>query len=266
MATDFLKIYNADQFDFFISMDCEGPIFDKNLYGNVSYLEKFLKLTSSNEIYTILFITPKFAHMLKEQSLINIINKNPYVIVGLHIHPNDLPIEIEKNCPFISRDIDNISDYSYQQQKAIIKYSTKYLEDIGLENIQGFRGGYFSINNDTEKALKAVTDIKWQSHNTYREQYKVTQNLLTPVPVYAYNATYEMRIEDHDISVLHKMLNKAIMDEEKVIATTHSYLLDSNDFHYERDNIKESLYNRVEKLIDIIQLYKDTTTSLESVM
>ncbi len=171
-------------FDLILTIDCEGYNFDKNLKNNVLNLEKLLKLNTDNNIYTLLFITPFFAEMMNNLNLIEKIKNNYKVIFGLHIHPNNLPEHIKKLCPFIKNDEDLISYYSYDEQKLIIKHCYEYISNLGIEPIEAFRGGYFSIDDNTAKILKELTDIKYESHNIYRPEYKLTQNILTSLPVY----------------------------------------------------------------------------------
>jgi len=239
-------------FDFILTIDCEGNNFDKNLKNNVKSLEKLLKLNSENNIYTLLFITPYFAEMMKKLDLIDKIKNNYKVIFGLHIHPNNLPEDIEKLCPFIKNDEDLLSHYSYDEQKLIITSCYHYILKLGIEPIQAFRGGYFSINDNTEKILKELTPIKYESHNIYRPEYKVKKEILTSLPVYAQDESQELRLEYFNIKKLSKMLKKGISENKKLIGITHSYLLDPFDFHYKRDNIQPSIYERMNILIDII--------------
>lgn len=253
----FLDTYIKEpNFDFILTMDCEGYNFDKNLKNNVLNLERLLKLNSKNNIYTLLFITPYFAEMMNELNLIEKIKKDYKVIFGLHIHPNNLPKHIEKFCPFIKEDEDLISYYSYDEQKLIIKHCYEYISKLGIEPIEAFRGGYFSIDNNTEKVLSELTTIKYESHNIYRPQYKVTENILTSLPVYAQNENEELRLEYSNIEKLSEMLTKGIAEKKKLFAITHSYLLDPNDFHYKRDNLELSIHETMNILINIINEYR----------
>jgi hypothetical protein len=249
----FLDEYmNKDNFDFILTIDCEGYNFDKNLENNVLNLEKLLKLNSDNNIYTLLFITPYFAEMMGKLNLIEKIKSNYKVIFGLHIHPNNLPEHIEKSCPFIKYDEDLLSYYSYDEQKLIIKHCYEYITNLGIEPITAFRGGYFSIDDNTEKILSEITPIRYESHNIYRPEYKVTKNILTPLPVYAQNENEELRLEYFNIEKLSEMVKRGISENKKLFGITHSYLLDPNDFHYKRDNIQPSIYERMRVLIDIM--------------
>ncbi len=47
-----------------------------------------------------------------------------------------------------------------------------------------------------------------------------------------------------------------LKENKKLFGITHSYLLDPLDIHYKRDNIEQSIYERMEVLIDIIKKYK----------
>ena len=239
-------------FDFILTIDCEGYNFDKNLKNNVMNLERLLKLNSDNNIYTLLFITPFFAEMMNELNLIEKIKNNYKVIFGLHIHPNNLPEHIEKLCPFIKSDEDLISYYSYDQQKLIIKHCYEYILKLGIDPIQAFRGGYFSIDDNTSKILKELTPIKYESNNIHRPEYKVRNNILTSLPVYAENENEELRLEYFNIKKLSEILEKGIQENKKVFGITHSYLLDPFDFHYTRDNIELNIHERMKILIDII--------------
>ncbi|MBZ9606837.1 hypothetical protein G9F73_003185 [Clostridium estertheticum] len=250
------KYIKYPNFDFILTIDCEGYNFDKNLKNNVMNLERLLKLNSENNIYTLLFITPFFAEMMNELDLIEKIKNNYKVIFGLHIHPNNLPEHIEKLCPFIKSDEDLISYYPYDQQKIIIKHCYEYISKIGIEPIEAFRGGYFSIDDNTAKILSELTNIKYESHNIYRPQYKVTKNILTSLPVYAQNENEELRLEYFNIEKLSEIFEKGIKENKTLFGVTHSYLLDPNDFHYKRDNIEPNIHERMNILIDIINKNK----------
>ena len=257
----FLDEYAKEtNFDFILTIDCEGYNFDKNLKNNVLNLEALLKLNSENNIYTLLFITPYFAQMMNKLNLIEKIRNNYKVIFGLHIHPNNLPEEIEKSCPFIKSEEDLLSYYSYDEQKLIIKYCYEYILNLGIEPIQAFRGGYFSIDDNTAKILKELTDIKYESHNIYRPEYKIKKNLLTPLSVYAQSENEELRLEYFSTKKLSEILQKGITENKKLFGITHSYLLDPNDFHYKRDNIEPNIYERMKILIDIINKNKLNST------
>ncbi|WP_027623135.1 hypothetical protein [Clostridium lundense] len=258
------KLVNAKGFQFALSMDCEGTNFDKNLENNTKNLERLLRLNSKNNIYTILFITPYFADMLSKLNLVEKI-KDFKVIFGLHVHPDNLPDEIKCHLDFIKDDEELLTAYSYEEQKEIIKYSMDYLHHKGITPIEIFRGGYFSMDDDTSKALIELTDIKYESHNIYREQYKVTKNILTPVPVYAFNNNEELRLEYFTTEKLVQMLAQAIKDNKKALGITHSYLLDPEDFHYKRDNITKDIHFRLKELIKVIKLYKQAIEPIENI-
>lgn len=142
------NLFKTDGFEFAMSMDCEGTNFDKNLENNVRNLERFLKLASDNGIYTILFISPYFADMLNKLNLVEKIQQYK-VIFGLHIHPDNLPDEIKAKCNFIKENEELLSFYSYEEQKMIINNSMDYLRKKGINPIEIYRGGYFSMNDHT---------------------------------------------------------------------------------------------------------------------
>lgn len=254
------NLFKSNGFEFAMSMDCEGTNFDKNLENNINNLERFVKLASDNNIYTILFISPYFADMLDKLNLVEKIQQYK-VIFGLHIHPENLPDEIKTKCPFIKENEELLSFYSYKEQKIIINSSMDYLNKKGINPIEIYRGGYFSMNDNTSKALLELTDIKYESHNIYREQYSVTKNLLTPIPVHAFDKDTELRLDSTPSKQLSQMLLDAIKTNKKILGITHSYLLDPNDFHYKRDNIKEDIHF---KLSEIIKAMKNSI-SLENI-
>jgi len=258
------KLVNKEGFAFALSIDCEGTNFDKNLENNAKNLERLLRLNSKNNIYTILFITPYFADMLCKLNLVEKI-KQYKVIFGLHIHPDNLPEEIKIHCPFINHEEKLLAAYSYEEQKIIIKHSMDYLYGKGINPIEIFRGGYFSMDDNTSKALKELTDINYESHNIYRKQYKVTKNLLTPVPVYAFDSNEELRLEYFSTEKLVQMLAEAIKDNKKALGITHSYLLDPEDLHYKRDNIAKDIHYRLKELIKVIKLYKQAIEPIENI-
>ncbi|KGK87563.1 hypothetical protein [Clostridium sp. HMP27] len=257
---DFFK---KDGFDFALSIDSEGTNFDKNLENNVKHLERLLKLNTDNDVYTILFITPYFADMLHKLNLVQVIKKYK-VIFGLHIHPDNLPEEISMNCPFLKENEELLASYNYEEQKTLIKLCLDYLHSKEIAPIEIFRGGYFSMDDNTAKALIEVTDIKYESHNIYRSQYNITENLLTPIPVYAYDDAEELRLEYFNSEKLSELLVDAMENNKKTLAITHSYLLDPEDFHYKRDNISPDIYTRLNNLLKMIKIYKQTIEPIES--
>lgn len=249
---NFKNIIEKPGFDYFQTFDCEGPNFDKNLKNNVLNLERFLKLDTEHNIYSILFITPYFAEMMKCLNLVEKIKSEYMVVFGLHIHPNNLPPEINKKCPFIKSDIDLISEYNLEEQKTIISNSYGYLKRLGIWPIEGFRGGYFSIDDNTEKALQEVTDIYFESHNINRREYRVKNPMVKQLPVYAKDDKEEFRLEYFNTEKIIKMLDKAKKENVKVTGITHSYLFDDNDFHYIRDKIESPAYIRLKELLSHI--------------
>jgi hypothetical protein len=253
MNLDFCNLYNQQGFQFYLSVDCEGTNFDRNLKGNAECLENLLELNTANHIYTILFLTPYFAEMLDELGLVNKIKSNYKVIFGLHIHPENLPEKIKDKCSFIKDSITHIAEYNYSEQRKLISESMKFVEDLGIGPIQGFRGGYFSINDETVKAISSCTNIKWESHNVYREEYNVTQNILQACPVFSYDKATEFRLEDYNEAVFDAMITDAKRNKKKILAITHSYLLDEWDFHYKRDRIPYSMIDIMKKVIRKIE-------------
>lgn len=256
--SDFNKRIKQLKFDFFLSIDCEGPIFDKNLENNILNMEKFLRLNTQNDIYTILFITPYFAMKLNELNLIKKIKKEYLVVFGLHIHPNNLPESIQEKCSFLRNDLDLLTDYNYYEQKEIINYCHDYLHKLSITPIEGFRGGYFSIDNNTIDILKESTDIYFESHNIHRKEYKVTNlnHFIDSYPVYSKDDKNEFRLEYFESEKLISMINDALSNNSKVIGITHSYLFDDKDFHYKKDGINQSIYSRLNDILKYIKINK----------
>jgi hypothetical protein len=242
---------------FILTMDCEGTNFDKNLENNVLNLKRLLKLTTKNNVYTILFLTPYFADMLYRLNLVYEIKKEYKVIFGLHIHPNNFTEEIKNICSFAREDVDEISFYSLEQQKLMIKESIEYLRKRDVFPLKIFRGGYFSMNDDTARALVEVSDIRWESHNIHRHQYNVTKQILKSLPVYAFDKDMEFRLEYFNGEKLLEMTREALDKNTRIVGITHSYLLDENDKHYTRDGIEGSIYSRLEDIIKEVSLHKN---------
>lgn len=251
----FDSIIRRNGFDFILTIDCEGTNFDKNLEKNVLNLEKHLKLTTKYNVYTVLFITPYFADMLFKLNLVEKIKKDYKVIFGLHIHPDNLPYEILIKCPFIREDEKLLSSYTYNEQNLIITNCIKYLKKRGIAPV-GFRGGYFSINDDTERILYYKGYAKWESHNLFRDEYMVSEPILYPLPVYTNKNKEEFRLEDYSSEKLIEMVRAAALEDKIITAITHSYLFYDKDFHYKRDNIDESIYERLKKILEEIQPYR----------
>jgi hypothetical protein len=136
-----------------------------------------------------------------------------------------------------------------EEQKTIISNSYDYLKGFGIWPIEGFRGGYFSIDDNTEKALQEVTDIYFESHNINRREYRVKNPMVKQFPVYAKDDKEEFRLEYFNTEKLIKMLDKAKKENVKVTGITHSYLFDDNDFHYIRDKIETPAYIRLKELL-----------------
>lgn len=253
-SISFDRVIRRKGFDFILTVDCEGTNFDRNLEKNVINLEKHLELATKNNVYTVLFITPYFADMLFSLNLVEKIRKNYKVVFGLHIHPDNLPSEILEKCPFI-RGEKLLSSYSYKEQYSIITNCVKYLKKRNITP-EGFRGGYFSINDDTERILYYKGYAKWESHNIFREEYVVSEPILYPLPVYTNSNKEEFRLEDFNSKKLIEMVKAAAFEDRKVTAITHSYLFYDKDFHYERDNIDESIYDRLEKVLKEVKPFR----------
>jgi hypothetical protein len=249
------RLFKDTGFELALSMDCEGTNYDRNLDGNVSNLERFLALATDNGITTILFVTPRFSDKLREHGLAQRLPKDYRVIYGLHIHPDNLPDSIASRCPFLRPEEEFLASYSRQEQELIITLSYSYLSRNGINPIQIFRGGCFSMNTDTAELLLQHTPIRHESHNPFREQYDVRPGLLEPLPVYALSRDEELRLEFFSTSKLQDMLSKAITAKAKTLAITHSYMLDPADFHYARDGIVDDIHQRLAALIHTI---KDT--------
>ena len=250
---DVTKLFSKEGFEMALSIDCEGTNYDKNLRSNVLNLERFLKLATDNSITTILFITPIFADMLYSLDLVERIKNNYDVIFGLHIHPDNLPHEIRKDLDFIRDDEEFLANYNYEEQEQIILRSIQYIESRNVKPLQIFRGGCFSMNNDTAEILYSNTDIRYESHNPARREYSVCNFLLKSIPVYAVSKDEEIRLEYFTSERLQQLLQDAIKTGSKTLAITHSYMLDPADFHYERDSIEKSIYERLELLIETMK-------------
>jgi hypothetical protein len=231
MNIDLRSVLNSKDFKLLMTMDCEGYNFDKNLRENVLNLERFLYRNTEAGVTTVLFTTPHFANMMYDLKLIEKVKNLYNVVFGLHIHPNDFPDEIQQHCSFAAKEEDLIGAYNYEQQLLMIKHSMNYLNDRGITNLQAYRGGYFSMNDDTSKALKACTNIDFESHNIYRSQYAISDKLLNPFPVYAFDENEEFRLEYFDSNKLIQMLNGAVKRTNKLIGITHSYLLKDDEIH-----------------------------------
>ncbi len=241
MNIDLNTLLSSKNFKLVMTMDCEGYIFDKSLKENVLNLEKFLNINTEADITTVLFTTPHFANMMYELKLIEKIKSLYNVVFGLHIHPNDFPDEIQQYCSFATKEENLIGAYNYEQQLLMVQHSMKYLNERGITEVQAYRGGYFSMNDNTVKALKACTSIGFESHNIYRSQYQISKNLLQPFPVYAFDENEEFRLEYFDINKLLHMLNDAINKTSKLIGITHSYLLKDDDIHNKMSAIIKEL-------------------------
>lgn len=237
MQVDLKSVLNNPFSKLVMTMDCEGYNFDKNLKDNVLNLERFLDRNTEAGITTVLFTTPHFGNMMYKLNLVEKV-KNAYnVVFGLHIHPNDFPLEIQKHCSFARKEEDLISPYNYKQQYLMIKHSVDYLNSRGITNLQAFRGGYFSMDDNTSTALKAYTNIDFESHNPYRNEYKVSKNVLTPFHVFASDENEEFRLEYFDSPKLERMLNEAVQSGSDVIGITHSYLLRGNEIHNKMNSL-----------------------------
>lgn len=237
MKVNLNSLLKSPNFNLIMTMDCEGTNFDKNLRENTANLERFLDLNTNADITTVLFVTPYFADMMKQLGIVESVKNNYKVVFGLHIHPNNLPPEIQKLCSFVTAEEDLIGAYNCDEQLFLVKHSMDYLAQRGITELQAFRGGYFSMNNDTAKALNAITEIGYESHNIYREQYQVSNGLLTPFPVYAFDEEEEFRLEYFDNAKLVKMLQGAAQNRTDIIGITHSYLLKDEDIHNKMKDI-----------------------------
>lgn len=251
------KILEDSGCRFILTMDCEGTNFDKNLKNNILNLDRLLQLASDYNVYTILFITPYFADMLYKMGLVDSIKRDYKVIFGLHIHPDNLTEEIRRVCSFIREEAEEISAYSLEEQMLIIKESIEYLKERGIFPLQIFRGGYFSMNDDTARALTELSEIRWESHNIHRQQYNITKPALKSLPVYAKDKDTELRLEYFNLETLLEITREALAENQRVVAITHSYLLDDEDMHYKRDGIEGSIYSRLERILEEVSKHKN---------
>lgn len=252
-TTSIDDVLTGKGFEFSLSMDCEGTNFDKNIDGNIEYLERFLAKASDKGIATVLFITPTFAEALNRHGLAERLQREYRVVYGLHIHPDSLPDEISGACTFLRPGEEFLASYTQEEQRAIIVPSVDYLHERGIEPLQAFRGGCFSMNDDTASVLLEVTTIRVESHNPYREEYTARSALFRSIPVYALNRDYEFRLEFFSTDTLCSMLSEAMTKNKKVMAITHSYMLDPNDYHYRRDGIVDDIHQRLGRLIETIE-------------
>ena len=76
------------------------------------------------------------------------------------------------------------------------------------------------------------------------------------MPVYAQNENEELRLEYYNTEKISEILTQGIMENKKIFGITHSYLLDPDDFHYKRDNIEQNIYERMKRLINIINEHR----------
>lgn len=250
--TSIEQVFNKDGFEFALSMDCEGSNYDKNIDGNVAQLERFLAKASDNGITTILFVTPTFAEALRRHGLSQRLQREYRVVYGLHIHPDSLPDEIASACPFLRQGEEFLASYTREEQRSIIVPAVRYLKERGMWPLQVFRGGCFSMSDDTAAVLLEETSIRAESHNPHREQYTARSAEFRSLPVYALDRDEEFRLEFFTTEKLCSMLTEAMRQEKKVMAITHSYMLDPHDYHYERDGIVDDIHTRLEALIETI--------------
>ena len=81
------------------------------------------------------------------------------------------------------------------------------------------------MNEDTSKILGEITNIRYESHNPYREQYTPIKGFLNPVPVYALSRDEELRLEFFTTEKLQNMVSEAFDNNVKTVAITHRYML-----------------------------------------
>ena len=245
-------LFRSEGFELVLSMDCEGTNYDRNLDGNIDWLERFLSRATGAGLTTILFITPYFADALRRKGLAERLAREYRTIFGMHIHPDNLPEEIAGSCPFLRAGEEYLASYSRAQQESIILRVQDYLHERGVRPLQAFRGGCFSMNEDTADILLTRTEIRHESHNPFREQYTVRSGRLRSLPVFALDRDEELRLEFFTTERLCAMLEGAIRTRSKALAITHSYMLDPGDFHYSRDGIVDSIHERLGRLVETI--------------
>ncbi len=243
-------VFKQSGFEFALSMDCEGTNYDKNIDGNVVQLERFLAKASENGIATILFVTPTFAEALRRHGLAQRLPREYRVVYGLHIHPDSLPDDIAAACPFLRQGEEILASYTREEQRSIIVPAVHYLKERGVWPLQTYRGGCFSMSDDTAAVLLEETSIRAESHNPHREQYTARSADFRSLPVYALDRDEEFRLEFFSTQKLCSMLSEARSQEKKVMAITHSYMLDPNDYHYKRDGIVDDIHTRLKALIE----------------
>lgn len=244
-------LFSGEGFELAVSIDCEGTNFDRDMDANMDYLEAFLGRATDAGVATLLFVTPLYAAKLAERGLAERLPREYRVIYGLHIHPENLAPELAAKLPFLQPDEEFLAGYGYEEQARIIRLCYAYLRERGVIPLQIYRGGCFSMNDDTAKALIEHTDIRWESHNPYREHYSARSPAFKSVPVYALSRDEELRLEFFTLDRLKAMLEGGVAAKAKTLAITHSYMLNPKDFHYARDGIAESVHERLQALIEL---------------
>jgi len=232
-----------------ITIDCEGTNYDSDIKGSIECMPKFLDICLKHELKVILFVTGMFADEFFKQGMYEKYKNK--VEFGLHIHPENLPEKIVKTLDFdTSKEF--LADYTKSQKCEMIKKSYDYLKSLGIENIGYFRGGQFSCDNDILNYVESYcTDISQESHNLYREEYKVNKDYLgriLPLFVSSYEDCKYMCLENIPYDELVTSCN--YFGFEKTVMLTHSYMFKPDAFRYKRDNISEHITVKFKRLLE----------------
>lgn len=203
-----------------LTIDCEGPKYDKDIPGNTFRMLYTIKEMRKLGVPVVLFLTPGFV-MENSPELVQAILSLDNVVCGLHIHVEDLPRAVTEALSFDVSGGGMLADLSPDQQAELVDASISCLRKFGIAP-KGFRGGFFSLGDATVEAMKAHDGIVFESHNIFREQYQVGNSHLVSLPILAEDDWKELRIERFDLEGLVALYIRNAPKYRAPVTITHS--------------------------------------------
>ncbi len=165
--------------------------FERYIYGRSPQgeyaLPKTLEILDKHGIKGIFFVEPLFAARFGIEYLaviVDLIRAGGHEI-QLHLHP-EWTNEIKPLLfPGASSKRQHLSYYTLEEQCLLIKFGLSLLQEVGIDNVRGFRAGSYAANANTYKAL-AHCGIKVDSslnfcHMVSGDDLRETISLLSPV-------------------------------------------------------------------------------------
>ncbi len=237
---------------FLLTVDCEG---EKYTSANKLTMNQALQnadwavaFCTEHGFRAALLASPFFVKAASDMGLLGGWMANENVECGLHVHPDDLPDEITAGLGFWRPNELHIASYSYDEQCNLLEKCIQYMQRYEYNPI-AFRGGYFSMDDNTARALRQISQTRWQSHNERRKEYRVQTDLLPARPIladpnakrYSFDepaTCASLCFEDYPLEVLMELVRLHEKGYKGIVGITHSVYL------YESTRMKILAFNQ----------------------